>query len=179
MRRGIVIGAVVLAAAVVASVVISNRRASERTVNRLEAGACSFDRRGDSDRGQGRNHVGTAPRYDVDPPAGGDHLGSAAQPGFYAEAAPDDGQLVHALEHGDVVLWHRPDAAPATLEALRDIANRYDDDVLVVPRESLVSEVSATAWQRRLLCPAFERAAIQLFVESYRDEGPESEPQGG
>jgi Protein of unknown function (DUF3105) len=61
---------------------------------------------------------------------------------------------------------------------LRNVAGRFDDDVLVVPRASMPTPVAATAWHRRLLCPAFEQSAFDLFVRTYRDKGPEKVPEG-
>ena len=177
LKRGMVAGVVLVVAGVIATVVVSNRRASADTVRRLEAGACEFDRRSDADQGPGRNHV-PSPAYRVDPPAGGDHVTSAAAPAVYTSPVPPDGQLVHALEHGDVILWHRPDVAPDVLGQLRDVASRYDRDVLVVPRASLTTAVAATAWHRRLLCPSFEAGPIDLFVRSFRDKGPEKVDEG-
>ncbi|MFN2505505.1 MAG: DUF3105 domain-containing protein [Acidimicrobiales bacterium] len=162
----------------VAAVVISNRRASERTISRLEAGACQFDRESDDDAGQGRNHVSGSVRYATDPPAGGNHSVPVAEPLVYSGQVPPDVQLVHALEHGDIVLWYRPDAAPALIDELSGLADRYEGDVLVVPRPSISTPVAATAWHRRLLCPEFERAALDLFVRSFRDKGPEKPPGG-
>ena len=178
LGRAAVATAVTLAVAAVSWVVIANRRAERRTVAQLEAGGCSFDRSTDTDRGQGRNHVSSSPTYRVNPPAGGDHLAAVAPPGEYGSRAPADGQVVHAQEHGDVVLWHRPDAGEATLAALRAIADRHPDDVLIVARPGLVSEVAATAWHRRLQCPSVEDRALALFVRSFRGQGPER-PRNG
>lgn len=158
--------------------VVAKRRAEQRTAARLEAGMCDFDRSADTDRGKGRNHLAASPAYRVDPPAGGDHLASAAPPGQYGSPPPEDGEVVHALEHGDVVLWHRPDAGDATLAALRAIADRYRDDVLIVARPRLASEVAATAWHRRLRCPTLEDQALALFVRSFKDQGPERARDG-
>jgi hypothetical protein len=164
-------GVVVLG--VIVTVVTMDRRAEQRTINRMEAGACEFDRRSDADRGQGRNHVSSSPAYRVNPPAGGDHLVAAAAPGVYTDNVPSDGQIVHAMEHGDTVLWHKPDVPAEVLDELGDLATKYDGDVLVVPRNSLATSVAATAWHRRLLCPSFERAPIEQFIGTFRDKGPE------
>jgi hypothetical protein len=157
--------------------VASNRRAAQRTVQRLEAGACNYDTRTDADEGQGRNHV-AAPTYRVNPPAGGNHTLAAARPNVYTQNVPPDGEIVHAMEHGDVVLWHRPDVPADVMAQLRDLSTRYDGDVLVVPRASLPTAVAATAWHRRLLCPSYERGPIDLFIRSYRDKGPERLEEG-
>lgn len=171
--RATVALAVIVIVGSVAAIVINNRRASERTISRLEAGACRFDRESDDDAGQGRNHVSGAVRYAIDPPAGGNHSVTVAAPLVYSYQVPPDQELVHALEHGDIVLWYRPDAPSALIEGLRGIADRYEGDVLVVPRPSIRTPVAATAWHRRLLCPEFEPAALDLFVRSFRDKGPE------
>lgn len=176
--RALWAGAVLVVVAVIAGVVINNRRASDRTVRRLEAGGCQFDRRSDPDAGQGRNHV-PSPQYRVDPPAGGNHIAQAAPPGDYGANPPPDGQLVHALEHGDIVLWHRPDAGEDVLGPLREIADRYDGDVLIVSRPSLPTTVAATAWHRRLLCSQPDARALDLFVATFRDKGPEDVEEQG
>lgn len=170
-------GVLVLTVGAVAAVVINSRRTSQRVIRNLEAGGCQFDRESDEDAGQGRNHVSGSIDYRTDPPAGGNHTTSAAAPTVYSNPVPPDGQVVHAMEHGDIVLWHLPNAPPVLLDELRNLADRYEGDVLVVPRASMPTTVAATAWHRRLLCPAFERAALDLFVRSFRDKGPEKVPE--
>ena len=171
-------GAAVVLVGTITTVVVLNRQASERTIRRMEAGACEFDRRSDDDAGQGFNHVEGTPSYSVDPPAGGNHLATPASPAIYTDRLPPDGQIVHAMEHGDVVLWHKPDVAPDVLDQLRGLANRYEEDVLVVPRTSLPTPVAATAWHRRLLCPSFEAGPVEQFIRAFRDKGPEKVDEG-
>lgn len=176
LQRTVFAVALVVVVGAVAAVVISNRRASQRTISRLEAGSCRFDRESDEDEGQGKNHVEGSVRYRTNPPAGGNHSPTAAAPSVYSQPPPDE-QVVHALEHGDIVLWHEPDTPPEVVDQLRALADRYDRDVLVVPRASMSTPVAATAWHRRLLCPTFERAAFDLFIRTYRDKGPEKVPE--
>ena len=145
----------------------------------LEQGGCTADSRAD----KGRGHV-TSATYSVNPPAGGDHHSAPAPAGFYDMAnMPADGNLVHSLEHGFVVVWYRPDGVSgATVERLRELA-RSRRWVLVVPRPSLPTALAATAWRRRLLCPASTdplradplRAdgPIGNFVTAFRNQGPE------
>jgi hypothetical protein len=178
VRRGIWVAAAVVLAGVITSVVVLNRQASERTIRRLEAGACTFDRRSDEDAGQGRNHVQGTPAYEVEPPSGGNHLATPASPAIYTDRVPPDGQIVHSMEHGDIVLWHKPDVPSDVLDQLRGLANRYEDDVLVVPRGTLPTPVAATAWHRRLLCPNFEAGPIEQFIRAFRDKGPEKVEEG-
>ncbi|HEX2273045.1 MAG TPA: DUF3105 domain-containing protein [Acidimicrobiales bacterium] len=174
--RAIVAGVVLLVVGVVVAVVVSNRTANEATISRLEAGSCEFDRRSDRDSGPGRNHVPN-PTYSVNPPAGGDHDPQAASAGnFTAESTPTDGQIVHAMEHGYVVLWYKPDVPADAQTRLRDLFAKHSRDVLLVPRASLPTPVAATAWERRLLCGDADIAALDLFITSFRNQGPEKVP---
>lgn len=176
-RKLLVAGGIALTVLVIVGVVVNNQRETSRRIERLEAGGCMYDNRADSDDGQGRNHVASV-TYEVDPPAGGNHFASPASPGIYSAAnLPPDGRLVHSLEHGDIILWHQVDIDSSTLGGLEDIANRYPDDVLVVPRLTLEVPVAATAWHDRLLCPSADFAALDLFVRTWRDEGPETVPE--
>jgi hypothetical protein len=115
--------------------------------------------------------------YQVDPPSGGDHLAAPASAGSYRVGnVPADGNLVHSLEHGFVILWHRPDLADAQLDQMLDVAEPYARDVLVVPRASLPTPVAATAWHKRLQCPSLELDVLRRFVDEFRNDGPENVP---
>jgi hypothetical protein len=119
----VVVG-VVVAAAVALLVVknVNDRREQQRLIAELTAGSCEFDRRSDG----GSEHI-ASPVYRVDPPSGGDHTARAAGAGRYSEAsAPGEGELVHAMEHGYVILWHRPDITDTQHETVDDIAATFD-----------------------------------------------------
>ncbi|HEX2043646.1 MAG TPA: DUF3105 domain-containing protein [Acidimicrobiales bacterium] len=172
-NRAMVAGVVLVVVGAIVAVVMSNRRSAEATIDRLEEGSCQFDRRSDRDDGPGRNHVPN-PTYSVNPPSGGNHDPQAASAGnFTAETVPSDGQIVHAMEHGYVVLWYKPDLPADAQTRLREVFSRHAGEVLLVPRPSLPKPVAATAWGRRLLCDDVEVAALDLFVTSFRDQGPE------
>lgn len=176
-RALISVAAVALAALLVVTIVAS-RRSNNRTVSRLEAsGACKYDTKSDTDAGPGNNHVNGDVTYSVDPPAGGNHNPTPANPGVYTmDNKPPDAQIVHSLEHGYVVLWYRPDVTPAMLTDLTNLANRYDRDVLLVPRPSMSKPVAATAWHHRLLCSQDDLTALERFITTYRNQGPERIP---
>ena len=157
---------------------VSDRREAAAAESRLTKGSCDVDTRSDPTDRAGANHVPNA-TYRVDPPAGGNHDPEVAgsDTDLYGEGGvPPDGQLVHALEHGYVIFWHRPDISQGDREAIQEVADRYDRDVLVVPRPSLRPPVAATAWGNRLLCRNVEPDALDLFTRSYRNKGPEKVP---
>lgn len=174
--RALIAGGLVAVLALLTITIINSRRSNDRVVSELEAsGACTYDSRTDRDGGAGRNHVNGDVTYEVDPPSGGDHNPSAAQAGqFTLENKPTDATIVHAQEHGFVVIWHRPDLDAAGVDALQELAGRHDRSVLLVPRPTLSQPVAATAWHRRLLCSRPDVAALERFITAYRDKAPET-----
>jgi len=155
---------------------LSQRRSDQRLEGALTAGSCRVDGTSDRDSGTGRNHV-ASPSFEVNPPAGGNHTVQAASAGdFTGGNVPPDGQVVHALEHGYVALWYRPDTPAETLDTLRGVRNEFDRDVLLLPRADLPVAVAATAWHHRLLCDTAEPEALRRFVRAYRNKGPERVP---
>jgi Protein of unknown function (DUF3105) len=173
LRRRLVIGALLLAAlAAVGAYVLSERRSEDSLRQALTSGSCEVDTESDAISG-GDGHV-AAPVYEVDPPAGGDHLASVARGGVYeGDGVPPDGELVHALEHGYVVAWHRPDLPEAQQELLAQYEQRHDGDVIVAERATLPVAVAATAWGQRLLCGEVEPDALDRFAEEHVGGGPE------
>jgi hypothetical protein len=133
-------------------------------------GTCAADERYD----KGSDHVDD-PAYKVNPPAGGDHTPRYVSDGIYEPGSvPTDGELVHAQEHGYVVLWYQADASAAVVDGLSEVADTDPGAVIVVPREDLPVPVAATAWHHRLLCAdGVDEKALTAFIAAYRDRGPE------
>lgn len=123
----------------------------------------------------GRNHVAN-PTYVVNPPAGGDHMPVPAAAGLYVTDPPPDGQLVHSLEHGYVIIWFDPTTEVADLQAIEQVAAQYPRDTLVVPRTAMSAPLVATAWHHRLLCQGFSSSALLNFIAQWRNLGPERIP---
>lgn len=138
------------------------------------AGSCTTDRKSDPDaKTAAENHV-PRPTYGVDPPAGGPHLDRAANPGFYTESnLPKDGELVHAQEHGFVVLWYRPGLPNEKRRQLEQLSDSLGRELIVVPRASLPGEIAVTAWHHRMLCGELVPEKVALFTRNYVDQGPE------
>lgn len=157
---------------------LSNRSDTSAFRDKVTAGTCTFDTRNDPTTAPPNNHV-APPSYKVNPPAGGNHDPSAAPAGVYEQAtAPPDAKIVHSLEHGYIAIWHRPGLAKKDMDIVTKVFERYENDVLVVPRASLPAstEVAATAWGERLLCQNAELGPLTDFVEKYRNQGPEKVP---
>ena len=161
---------------VVGFVIISDRRERSRQAAEFTTASCRFDRTSDGDDGPGRNHTPT-PSYRVNPPAGGNHTPQAAPAGIYTDAnLPADGQIVHAMEHGYIVLWYRPDLDEQSLGQLRDLANEHAKDILMVPRPSIGTPVAATAWHARIQCGGLEVDTVEKFINTFVNKGPEKVP---
>jgi hypothetical protein len=84
------------------------------------------------------------------PPTSGPHYPDWAPFGLYDEPVPD-GNAIHNLEHGGVVVWLGVDVDEATTDA---VAGLLDDDEkwLVAPRPDIAGLFSA-AWGLGLSCP--------------------------
>ena len=164
-----IVGGLVLVVAVV--LVVSRDGARPTAEVSASAGSCQADTRSDP----GSSHVQN-PTYGVDPPSGGDHDPVPAAAGTYGSATPRDGQLVHSLEHGYVVVWYRPGLAAADMAMVADTVARFSRDVLLVPRAALPVRVAATAWHQRLLCDEVDPAVLARFIDEYRNNGPERIP---
>lgn len=87
--------------------------------------------------------------------------------------APLAGLAVHALEHGAVVLWHRPDLPAEDLARLEEIVARWESHVILSPNPGIDDDVVATAWNRRKAYTAAD-PELDRFIETYRRRGPES-----
>ena len=173
-RRLIVSGILVVLAGVV--VYFAARPESGPSVpDQLEAGigACRYDTEFDGDKANQGDHISN-PTYEVDPPAGGPHLAAPANPGFYTgEEVPPDGQLVHAMEHGFVVLWINPELSEEKMGQVEELSDRFGRELIVVERPGLADEVAVTAWHKRLLCSELVPDKVALFTTTFKDQGPE------
>ena len=173
-RRLLVRLALVGLVAVVLAGYFANRAVRDRrdaaAVREMTAGDCTYDRQA----APGRDHVRNPTFVGIYPPAGGDHTANVAEPGRFQEQLESSmGPIVHAMEHGRIVIWHQPELPAPQLDELREFADRFPRDVLLVSRPQLPKPVSATAWHRRLICQGVEEAALRKFVQTFRNRGPE------
>ncbi len=127
---------------------------------------------------QGRNHVpdGTKIDYSTNPPTSGNHYANPQATGIYDKPVPD-GNLVHSLEHGAVILWYKSDI-PATQSAqLKSIFNNVPvSKKIMVPRDNLDVPVALTSWGRLLKLQTIDENQIKTFMETNEDRGPEKAP---
>lgn len=127
---------------------------------------------------QGRNHVpdGTKEDYNSNPPTSGPHYVNPQPGGIYDKSVPD-GNLIHSMEHGAVILWYKSDI-PATESAqLKSIFGSVSvGKKIMVPRENLDVPVTLTSWGRLLKLQTIDEGQIKAFMETNEDRGPEKAP---
>jgi Protein of unknown function (DUF3105) len=127
-------------------------------------------------------------KYGSNPPTSGEHYQFPADDGAYSKAPPDV-TLVHAQEHGRVILWFRPSLPKETradLKALFDKEQGYQ--MLLVPRQNMPYHVAESAWGRDPIpngtgylmgCSSVSDAtfdALRAFIDEHRGNGPEPVP---
>jgi hypothetical protein len=134
-----------------------------------------------------RQHVTGTVTYKQDPPVFGPHYPVPVSDGNYAnQRPPQTEQVVHAMEHGRVVIWYRPTLSANQISQLQTLFNEpiaqgapkgYKQ--ILVARPSMPSAVAVTAWGQQLSCPKWNDKvfdAIRAFRVAFVDRGPETYP---
>jgi len=123
------------------------------------------------------SHVpeGTSIEYNSSPPAAGPHYAKTAHAGIY-DKAPADGNLVHSLEHGAVILWYRENLPKQDIEKLKKIFSQTPGKSIITPRKSLDVPVAVSSWGRVLRLKKIDEKQIKTFFETNHDRAPEQAP---
>ncbi len=155
---------------------IPAQRTTDLAAATREAGARRISYR----YGYGINDHTTEPvEYPTNPPTNGPHAPVWTQDGLYAGLlAPPTEEVVHAQEHGRIVLQYRPGLPEVQLRQLVSLYEESPEHVLLVENATeMPCDVAATAWGQGLLCPRLtDRSfdALRAFRDAYRDKGPET-----
>lgn len=189
-RRRQRIGALVAAALVLATVAIATLALTAggggsdkpdagkvRALERLaEAAGCSVRTFPE----EGHRHTRKPVTYRTNPPTSGNHNPLAARDGEYTSGGPPEEAVVHALEHGRIVLQYRANASAAARAGLKRVFDEDTSKMLLLQNETgMPYEVAATAWTRLIGCPRYGEevpAALAAFRDAYRDKAPEQVP---
>jgi hypothetical protein len=178
-RRGnlVTIGVAAAVVAVVAVLVAADRMTENAPVGASAAAAnCSSIA---THPIEGRQHVepGSTVDYRTSPPTSGDHYPDPADPGFYSGPLPAE-MLLHNLEHGQIVIWYRPDAPQETIDDLEMIVAQQPVATLAVPYQDLPGDrnLVLTAWGASVECDAVSQDAVDRFRERFQGRGPEQVP---
>ena len=124
----------------------------------------------------GNSHLarGQSYRYPSRFPTSGPHAPVWAKPGVYSELPPDV-ELVHALEHGNIVIYYDQlsDEDFAMLESWAGLYGGQWSGLIVARRPGLGAEVVLTAWTKMLRLKTFDASKAAVFIDDYRGRGPE------
>lgn len=142
------------------------------------SGTCTAVRTTDD---EGADHLdpGQTADYDEDPPASGPHDGVPLRGGVYRKTltrhpagsqSPTIFRLVHSLEHGYVVVYHKPgDVDGDDLPALRAFGR--ERKVIVVPgTDDMNAVVVLVAWRRVQECSRADARAVASFIARFREK---------
>jgi hypothetical protein len=132
---------------------------------------------------EGSQHVasGAPLQYRTYPPSSGPHYPTVAPPGFYRQPVPE-GNWVHSLEHGYIVVLYQPNLPAEQIARLEEIALALPNSkwgrrkIIVAPYERMEAPITAVAWQYTLPLAAPDEEAIRRFYLNRVDQGPEDVP---
>ncbi len=134
---------------------------------------------------EGQTHVkdSTPIAYQSYPPSSGTHYGKTADYGFKDQEVLE-GQLVHNLEHGAIVIYYKPGIQADVLQELRDVyANfppaKYGKVKMVITPYSnpkMQTPIEIASWMHVQPFASFARDGLLKFYQANVDKGPEDVP---
>ena len=177
-RRDYVITAIIAAAIIIVAVAIwwtSSSAEKEFLALAAQGEAALSGVRREPSLGRTHLRLGETHSFNSHFPLSGPHHPVPTEPGFYDFTQPPI-QLVHALEHGHIVIYYDKPSADA-LDTLRRWVDQYSgpwDGVVVTKMPRLGERIELTAWTRRLGLPKFDAATVAAFIDAFRGRGPEN-----
>ena len=159
------------------------KKAANGTFGKASGSTCSDvshpeDKAGSLDNAA--RHGGSDDKPDLvtsNPPTSGIHGGGFASNGSNYTNPQPLGYLVHSMDHGSVVIWHR-NMSQDELKDLLDVANsnlRRDYAALVmVPYNDMEPKIALTAWGSSMQCDGVNAEEINDFITEFMATGPEA-----
>ncbi len=115
------------------------------------------------------------PPYSSNPPTSGWHWANPQDWGIYTTPQVQE-QLVHNLEHGGIIVQYNG-LSDADVQRLTNLVSRDNYHMILAPYPGLTdAKVALTAWDHLQKCTGVDENAINAFINSYRDKGPELVP---
>jgi len=168
---GIIAGAVTVAAVLALVIVLVVTSATPKPPAEAFDGERTWD---DLSATHVSTQVDYRAKYDMSPPAGGDHSATWLNCGVYEQVVPEV-NAVHSLEHGAVWVTYDADALDdEQLEQLRSsVPATY---TIVSPYEGLASPITLSAWGVQLQLDDVDETEITSFLEKYWQSPDAPEP---
>jgi hypothetical protein len=129
-----------------------------------------------------RRHLAAGEDFVVDsfPPVAGPHDASSLQAGWYdsplihaaaGDTRPTVARMVHALEHGYVVVLHDDRATDMDLRRWH-ASNSSSPKLIVIPvPDRMQRPIALLSWERLVWCDRFHAQAFDEYLTAYH-EGP-------
>jgi len=133
-------------------------------------------------------HTSSEVKYETNPPTYGPHADMPASDGDYVgQGTPSKETLVHALEHGRIIIQYRPGLERRRIAQLQTLLAEKPKEGVIEGYNALLMEnntqmpfpVAATAWGQLIGCPTFTDKtfdALRAFRTQYVDKAPELVP---
>ncbi len=132
-----------------------------------------------TDRDYGAGHSEMPVQYEMKLPTSGMHSPHDLKFGFYKDK-PSNELLVHNLEHGDIVIYYRPDASSTLKDAVDYLSHfkKAGAGVLAVPSTDIPDgkEVVLTAWTKTMELVTYDEQRAGAFIYQHINQGPEKIP---
>jgi uncharacterized protein DUF3105 len=146
----------------------------------VDTGSCTMTESAVANEGWIHVAEGSTVNYQHNPPASGPHYPVWARYQGYTTAVPRP-YWVHNLEHGAIVLVHRPDSPPALISTLTDTFRALPNDpscghtrALLTPDPLLARPVTVIAANFVLEGDCVSPDAIRRFTLAHRAQAPEN-----
>lgn len=112
--------------------------------------------------------------YNSSPPTSGGHYEIPSDTGFF-ESAVEPEQVVHNLEHGQIVIWYSPDAPSETLTNIENLVDQEPQATVAIPYEDIESPYNfvLTGWTAAQRCEEVSQEVVDDFRREYQGMGPE------
>lgn len=138
---------------------------------------------GQSFKDEGRTHVsfGEKVKYATNPPTSGNHYPDWTRAGMFDKPQQDE-YLVHSLEHGYVIISYNCEKQKdpkACVSQVKKTAQEIFDakkqrKLIVTPRTNMDTFITLTAWTRMEKLDTMDKSKISVFIDAFRDHGPEA-----
>lgn len=179
LRRNLVTIVVALVVTAVVVVAIVMQRGDSGSISGDVGGSAAAANCTDveSPDDQGREHIPndeTHPPYSSSPPTSGPHYEIPAANNFFTEQlAPE--QLVHNLEHGQIVIWYNPDADEELLGQVETLFRQEPNATVAAPYTDIEApyEIALTAWGKLQMCEKVSQEVVNDFRREFQGKSPE------
>lgn len=180
-RSLLTIGSAVLVGAIVVGAIVAQRRSGEGPgapdnvgVAAAEANCADVEEFEE----QEADHIDTGAAhepYNSSPPTSGPHYATPAGTEFFAEQIPPE-QLVHNLEHGQIVIWYAPDAPAEVQSQVEDLVVQETNATAAAPYPDIEApyQLVLSAWGASQACEKVSQEVVDDFRREYQGKGPEA-----